>query len=94
MSEVITTQPVAITTDTVVTEKTNEPFTVFPATSYTFKVFIECYDRPLMTDDEVECCNYHGEPFCAHCSCLWFPFAFVYDVVSCPFRGIKHCVSK
>ena len=79
------------TTNNVVdTQPNKEDFMCLPATNKTAEVCINCLDRPQMKDDEAECCHYRGEPFCAHCSCLWFPFAFTFDIVSCPFRGIKH----
>lgn len=95
MPEIITEQPHGNTTPTTQVNVPNQkPFECFPATNYTSKVCIDCLDRPLMKDDQCEVCNYRGEPLCAHCSCFWFPFAFTLDIVSFPYRGIKHCVSK
>ena len=94
MPSSIINQPTGIDKEETEQTETKPPFVYFPATTYTSNVCIKCLDRPLMKDDEAECCSYRGEPFCAHCSCLWFPFATIYDVVSFPIRGIKHCVSK
>lgn len=95
MTTLVEKQPSIISTSTTLVEiKENQHFVYCPATNYTSKVCIDCLDRPLMKDDQCEMCNYRGEPLCAHCSCLWFPFAFAYDFVSCPIRGIKYCHSQ
>lgn len=94
MSKNTTEQPGGTTRTTQVNVLNQKKFKCCPATNYTGEVCINCLDRPLETGDQAECCHYRGEPFCAHCSCLWFPFAFVIDVVSCPIRGIKYGISK
>ena len=62
-----------------------------PASYYACNTCIESMDRPLMKDDECECCNYRGEPCCAGCSCFFLPFTIPYDIISFPVRMIIGC---
>jgi len=62
-------------------------FNIFPATKAIGNICCTAMDtgRPLVHNDQ-----HAQEACCKECSWVCFPFTIIFDIISCPCRGIKH----
>ena len=68
-----------------------EPFKIFPTTEYIGNICCTAMDtgKPTIHSDQQA-----QDACCAECSCICFPLTIIYDILSCPCRGIYYCYNK
>ena len=68
-----------------------EPFKIFQTTEYIGNICCTAMDtgKPMVYNDQQA-----QEACCAECSWVCFPFTFIFDIISCPCRGVYYLCKK
>ena len=68
-----------------------EPFKIFATTETIANICCTAMDtgRPVIHSDQQS-----QEACCRECSWICFPLTIIYDIISCPFRGIYYIVKN
>jgi hypothetical protein len=66
-------------------------FTVFKYTCKSIRILESSCQGDMAADrQDCECCSNRGEPLCAGCHCIFWPFTIIIDILTCTPRYISY----